>query len=296
MGSCNPFRPSDLPVEPSLRLRHPNGRQASPRDRPGDHRNHGARRLARRRDTRSSNRRVPAALPAARLGRARPRSIWRRSKQAVSGALPAAKVAGDALAAIGITNQRETTVVWDARPASRSPRDRLAGPPHGRAPATRSRRRGRSPGPREDGARPRRRTSPGRRSPGSSTTLPARAPAPTAGELAFGTIDSFLVHRSSRPGQVHVDGRDERVAHAPHEPRARRVGCGADARSFRVPAAVLPKIVGSAEEVRRRRASASCRTASPSRGSPGTSRRRSSARRASTRATRSARTGPGRSC
>ena len=39
--------------------------------------------------------------------------------------------AGETVAAIGITNQRETVVVWDRRTGRpRAPRDRLAGPPH----------------------------------------------------------------------------------------------------------------------------------------------------------------------
>src|SRR5580658_9334398 len=41
--------------------------------------------------------------------------IWSSVEQAVGGALRAASVKGDALAAIGITNQRETTLVWDRK-------------------------------------------------------------------------------------------------------------------------------------------------------------------------------------
>src|SRR5438046_3118636 len=39
--------------------------------------------------------------------------IWASVAAAVNGALAAARVAGTDIAAIGITNQRETTVVWD---------------------------------------------------------------------------------------------------------------------------------------------------------------------------------------
>ena len=47
------------------------------------------------------------------------------------------------VAAVGITNQRETAIVWDRTPASRSQRDRLAGHPHPahRRPARGGRRR-----------------------------------------------------------------------------------------------------------------------------------------------------------
>jgi len=39
--------------------------------------------------------------------------IWERTKEVIQGALKAAGITGSELAAIGITNQRETTVVWD---------------------------------------------------------------------------------------------------------------------------------------------------------------------------------------
>jgi glycerol kinase len=39
--------------------------------------------------------------------------IWDRTKEVISGALRQADILGSDLAAIGITNQRETTVAWD---------------------------------------------------------------------------------------------------------------------------------------------------------------------------------------
>src|SRR5579859_4232007 len=39
--------------------------------------------------------------------------IWRSVEAAVRGALAAAKIDGGAIAAIGITNQRETTLLWE---------------------------------------------------------------------------------------------------------------------------------------------------------------------------------------
>jgi glycerol kinase len=48
-----------------------------------------------------------------------PLEIWRRSAECIQGALERAGLPGSALAAIGITNQRETTVVWD--PATGQP-------------------------------------------------------------------------------------------------------------------------------------------------------------------------------
>ncbi len=42
-----------------------------------------------------------------------PAEIWSRTEEVVGEALASAGIAKDELAAIGITNQRETTVVWD---------------------------------------------------------------------------------------------------------------------------------------------------------------------------------------
>ncbi|MEY5018356.1 MAG: hypothetical protein RJB54_274 [Actinomycetota bacterium] len=39
--------------------------------------------------------------------------IWQRTKDVIAGALKAARISGSELSAIGITNQRETTVIWD---------------------------------------------------------------------------------------------------------------------------------------------------------------------------------------
>lgn len=39
--------------------------------------------------------------------------IWQRTQDVITGALKAARISGSDLSAIGITNQRETTVVWD---------------------------------------------------------------------------------------------------------------------------------------------------------------------------------------
>jgi glycerol kinase len=42
-----------------------------------------------------------------------PLEVWQRTRQAIDGALARAGLAGKEIAAVGITNQRETTVVWD---------------------------------------------------------------------------------------------------------------------------------------------------------------------------------------
>ena len=44
-----------------------------------------------------------------------PMEIWQNTEKVMAGALKKAGISGSALSAIGITNQRETTVVWDRR-------------------------------------------------------------------------------------------------------------------------------------------------------------------------------------
>ena len=141
--------------------------------------------------------------PAARLGRARPRGhLGVGARRARPGAARASTPSS--IAAIGITNQRETTVLWDRKTGKRRPqRDRLAGPPH-RRPLRRARsraatRRASSSSP----ASPSIRTSPARRSAGCCDNVPASPRAARAGELAFGTIDSYLLWRLTG-GAVHA--------------------------------------------------------------------------------------------
>ena len=111
-----------------------------------------------------------------------PEEIWRDTLAVCRQALAAAGLGADDIAAIGITNQRETTVLWERG-------DRQAGPS---APSS-----GRTGAPRRSAAelaadgledrgpgahRPRRSTptSPAPSSPGCSTTCRARARAPSA--------------------------------------------------------------------------------------------------------------------
>lgn len=44
-----------------------------------------------------------------------PEEIWRSVRKSIEGALASAGLQGDAIAAIGITNQRETTLLWDKK-------------------------------------------------------------------------------------------------------------------------------------------------------------------------------------
>ncbi|HEY0515791.1 MAG TPA: FGGY family carbohydrate kinase, partial [Solirubrobacteraceae bacterium] len=42
-----------------------------------------------------------------------PAEVWRRTREVIGGALADAAIEAGEVAAIGITNQRETTVLWD---------------------------------------------------------------------------------------------------------------------------------------------------------------------------------------
>ena len=188
--------------------------------------------------------RVPgdlAALPAARGGSS---TIPRRSGRRVRGrARRRSRDAGIArrdLAAIGITNQRETTVVWDrATGRAGASRDRLAGPAHGRA--LRAARRAEARSAERTGLV---------LDPYFSATklewlLAAARDARARGELAFGTIDAWLIWKLTGGARAR-DRRDERVADDAARPRRRATGTTSCSQLFGVAARVLPEVVPSA--------------------------------------------------
>jgi glycerol kinase len=170
--------------------------------------------------------------------------IWKSVEQSVSGALDAARVAGTEIGAIGITNQRETTLLWD----------RQTGKPVHRAIVWQCRRTApECERLKADGVEPlvRRKTGLVIDAYFSGTKIAwildevsgARARA-DKGELAFGTIDAFLVHRLTG-GVVHATD----VTNASRTLLMDLEKLAWDdemLRLFRVPAGVLPKIVPSA--------------------------------------------------
>ena len=170
--------------------------------------------------------------------------IWKSVSEAVEGALAAARVAGTEIGAIGITNQRETTLVWD----------RKTGKPVHRAIVWQCRRTS----PTCDRLKAEGAEETVRKKTGlvidayfSGTKIAwildevsgARARA-DRGELAFGTIDSFLVHRLTG-GDVHATD----VTNASRTLLMDLATLQWDAemlKLFHVPESVLPKIVPSA--------------------------------------------------
>ncbi len=177
-----------------------------------------------------------------------PEEIWQSVIAATRGALKGAGVAGADIAAIGITNQRETSLLWE-RATDRPLRpaivwqDRRSSP---RCAELRAR-----------GLEPRVQELTGLRLDPyfSGTKLewmlaeePGRAARAARGELCFGTIDSFLVWRlagGAAAGAPHVTDVTNASRTLLMNLRSRRWEpelC----ELFGVPPAVLPKIVPSA--------------------------------------------------
>jgi glycerol kinase len=176
-----------------------------------------------------------------------PEAIWQSVLEAVAGALRAASVRGDGIAAVGVTNQRETTIVWD----------RASGEPVHRAIVWQDRRTAsRCAELRAAGHQPRVRERTGLvLDPYFSGTkiawildevAGARARA-ERGELAFGTVDSYLAWRLSG-GAAHVT--DVTNASRTLLMDLRNLRWDPELLSLlRVPPAVLPTIVPSAGRV-----------------------------------------------
>ena len=218
--------------------------------------------------------------------------IWESVRRSVTEAIRSAGVGPESIAAIGITNQRETTVVWER--ATRKPID-LAIVWQCRRTADVCDALKQDP---KTVARVREKTGLVIDAYFSATKIAwlldhvagARARA-ERGELAFGTIDSFVVSQLTG-GAVHATDVTNasrtllmNLARAEWDPELCKL--------FKVPAAVLPRIVGRRRGRGDRTAGAGfpCPTGFPSPVSRATSRPPSSGRRASTRATPSAPTG-----
>lgn len=176
-----------------------------------------------------------------------PEEIWTSVGAAVRGALAEARITGDDIAAVGITNQRETTVLWDranGKPIAKAIvwQDRRTAPVCDRLKA--------------DGAEAtvKKKTGLVIDAYFSGTKIAwlldevagARARA-EKGELAFGTIDTFLVNRLTG-GAVHATD----VTNASRTLLMDLAKLSWDdemCAMFRVPKGVLPSIVPSAGRI-----------------------------------------------
>lgn len=176
-----------------------------------------------------------------------PAEIWSSVEQAIERALALAMVSGSDIAAIGITNQRETTVVWDKK----------TGTPIHRAIVWQCRRTADvCDGIRKQGAseRVRERTGlvvdayfSGTKIAWILDNVSGARDRAERGELAFGTIDTFLIHR--------LTGQHKHVTDVTNASRTLLMNLSTlewddeMLALFRVPRSVLPTIVGSAEIV-----------------------------------------------
>lgn len=173
--------------------------------------------------------------------------IWKSVEESVSGALSAARVVGTEIGAIGITNQRETTLLWDRRTSKPVHRAVVWQCRRTAAECERLKAEGVEPAVRK-------KTGLVIDAYFSGTKIAwildevsgARARA-DRGELAFGTVDSFLIHRLTG-GDVHAT--DVTNASRTLLMDIEKLSWDDEMlRLFRVPASVLPSIVPSAGQI-----------------------------------------------
>ncbi|MEH6552126.1 MAG: glycerol kinase GlpK [Pseudomonadales bacterium] len=175
-----------------------------------------------------------------------PEDIWKTTKLAIDDALSQAELSADEICAAGITNQRETTVVWD----------RLSGEPIYPAIVWQDRRTASSCETlRELGHEPQVRALTGLLLDAyfSATKLAwildnvdgARARA-EAGELAFGTVDTFLIWRLTQ-GRVHATDATNASRTLLFDIHRQ---CWSDEllTLFNIPASLLPEVKDSAAD------------------------------------------------
>ena len=190
-----------------------------------------------------------------------PQEIWARRSASPSRRSAARSVAAADIAAIGITNQRETTIVWDRETGEPiAQRDRLAGPPHRRFC---ERLKADGAGAADSARRPAcssTRISPATKIRWLLDNVPGARARAEAGELAFGTVDTWLIWKLTG-GTRARHRRQQRLAHdALQHPHA-AVGRRAAASCSACRASVLPEVRvverGLRRDRRRRSASSS---------------------------------------
>jgi glycerol kinase len=176
-----------------------------------------------------------------------PEEIWQSVKVALAGALEKGAIDPQRIAGIGITNQRETTLLWDRKTGEHVHRaivwqDRRTAPTcerlraEGKLELVRGR-TGLVLDPYFSGTKVA----------WMLDSVPGARARANAGELAFGTIDSFLIHRLSA-GTEHVTD----VTNASRTLLMSLATLSWDdelCELFGVPRAVLPRIVPSAGRI-----------------------------------------------
>ena len=161
-----------------------------------------------------------------------PEEIWNATLAAGREALAAARAAGRDLAGLGITNQRETTVLWDRRTGAALHRAIVW---QDRRTAERCRRLDRKLIARKTGLVP---------DPYFSATKvewTLKKLKPRLSSTAFGTVDSWLVHRLTRGTRARHRSH-QRLAHDALRHRRAAAGTTSCSKLFRVPREILPDV------------------------------------------------------
>ena len=180
-----------------------------------------------------------------------PEEIWQSVLSAVAGALEASAVRGSEIAAIGITNQRETTLLWDRQTGAAVERAIVWQDRRTAARCAELKAQGHEARLREITGLVLDPYFSGTKLSWLLDRVPGARSAAVAGKLAFGTIDSYLVWRLAGGA----------AAHAPHVTdvtnASRTLLMELTSRTWSdemcalldVPRRVLPEIVPSAERV-----------------------------------------------
>lgn len=176
-----------------------------------------------------------------------PEAIWSSVLQTIQRAVPQSGIDPQQIAGIGITNQRETTVVWD-RASGRPIHPAIVWQCRRTAPLCEAlRRAGHEVIVRERSGLVLDPYFSGTKIAWLLEQVPGARAAATAGKLAFGTIDSFLTWRLSG-GAAHVTD----VSNASRTLLMNLRSCQWDAQLcdlLQIPAALLPTIVDSSAVV-----------------------------------------------
>ena len=170
--------------------------------------------------------------------------IWQKSRRVAAEAVAAAGVAARAVRAIGITNQRETTVLWDRRTGD-PVRRAIVWQSRQTAPVCeRLRAAGHEPLFHERTGLVLDPYFSGSKIAWLLEGDPALRARAEAGEIAFGTIDSWLIHRLTG-GRVHATDPTNASRTLLYDIHERRFDPEL-LKILGVPAAMLPKVVPSA--------------------------------------------------
>lgn len=191
-----------------------------------------------------ANREFPQLFPQPGWVGHAPEAIWQSCLDAIAAVLAQSGIQGSEIAGIGITNQRETTVVWqrsDGRPIA----DAIVWQCRRTAAiCDQLRAEGLAPRVRELTGLPIDAYFSGTKVAWLLDNVAGARQRAEAGELAFGTIDSFLVHRLSG-GAVHVTDPSNASRTMLYDIR-RRAWSAELCEMLHVPLQMLPEVKPSA--------------------------------------------------